>query len=210
MRVTAVAAPAGMDAALVRNGLTCAVNLTNPAERCILYPTLTPRCRRRQSAGGFRRITSSVMSRATRSTTRTCTARSSTARLFSLPAGEVQAVFGVEHRPCRDRGYAGSEQHRRQSVQPDERHADPRQGQRLRGVHRDRSADRRRARPGVNELTFNGSFRYTDYDSYGSDTTYKMGLCTARSSGSRCVSPKARRSARRRCSSSSRARPAAS
>ena len=28
----------------------------------------------------------------------------------------------------------------------------------------------------MNELTVNGSFRYTDYDSYGSDTTYKIGL----------------------------------
>lgn len=30
--------------------------------------------------------------------------------------------------------------------------------------------------PGVRELTLNGSFRYTDYDSYGDDTTYKIGL----------------------------------
>ena len=29
-----VAAPAGTDPALVRNGLTCRINLTNPAERC--------------------------------------------------------------------------------------------------------------------------------------------------------------------------------
>ncbi len=33
--------------------------------------------------------------------------------------------------------------------------------------------------PFVNELTANGSFRYTDYDSYGSDNTYKYGLVYA-------------------------------
>jgi len=31
-------------------------------------------------------------------------------------------------------------------------------------------------KPFARELTFNGSFRYTDYDSYGDDTTYKVGL----------------------------------
>ncbi|MDH5288151.1 MAG: TonB-dependent receptor, partial [Betaproteobacteria bacterium] len=30
--------------------------------------------------------------------------------------------------------------------------------------------------PGAEELVFNGSLRWTDYDSYGSDTTYKVGL----------------------------------
>src|SRR5690606_1144873 len=30
--------------------------------------------------------------------------------------------------------------------------------------------------PFAKELTLNGSFRYTDYDSYGDDTTYKIGL----------------------------------
>ena len=30
--------------------------------------------------------------------------------------------------------------------------------------------------PFAKELTVNGSFRYTDYDSYGDDTTYKAGL----------------------------------
>lgn len=33
--------------------------------------------------------------------------------------------------------------------------------------------------PFVNELSFNGSFRYTDYESYGDDTTYKVGLVYA-------------------------------
>jgi outer membrane receptor protein involved in Fe transport len=36
----AVAAPGGTDPTLVRNGLTCAINLTNPAERCIPFPPL--------------------------------------------------------------------------------------------------------------------------------------------------------------------------
>ena len=35
-----VPAPAGTDPALVRNGLTCNINLTNPAERCIPFPPL--------------------------------------------------------------------------------------------------------------------------------------------------------------------------
>jgi len=30
--------------------------------------------------------------------------------------------------------------------------------------------------PAIKRLSFNGSFRWTDYDSYGSDTTYKAGL----------------------------------
>ena len=30
--------------------------------------------------------------------------------------------------------------------------------------------------PGIKRLTFNGSYRWTDYESYGSDSTYKVSL----------------------------------
>ena len=136
-----VAAPAGTDPALVRNGLTCAVNLTNPAERCIPYPTLDTATPSAAICPGTSSTTSSAKSRATRSTTRPCTAPSSTARCSRCRPGSAGRVRRRAS-SCRDRGHAGSEQHRGQSVQPHERHADARRGQRLRGVHRAGSADR--------------------------------------------------------------------
>ena len=111
-----------------------------------MHPVSAARQRadRRQHAGGFRRTTSCATSSATRTTTRTCTAVTFDGPLASA-AGRPRAGR-VRRRASagRDRRYAGSEQHREQSLQPDERHADARRGQRQRGVHGDRGAAARR------------------------------------------------------------------
>ena len=120
------------------------INLTNPAERCIPFPPLDNAVDRRQLAGGFcglhlprrRRQHGLRRGRVRRHLRRSA--------WLPLPAGSVQAAFGFEHRQRRDRRHARSEQHFEQSLQPHERNADARQGQRQRGVHRDRSSDPRR------------------------------------------------------------------
>ncbi len=95
--------------------------------------------------------------------------------VFSLPAGEVQAVLGFEHRRAEiddtpDINSINGNLYNLTSATP------------TRGKDNVTEAFTEVEVPlladmtAVNELTFNGSFRYTDYDSYGDDTTYKVGL----------------------------------
>ena len=92
-----VAAPVGTDATLVRNGLTCAINITNPAERCIPYPPLD-----NALIGGslpadfknyiFRDVIGNTDYEETVITT------TFDGALATLPAGRVLGAFGVEYR----------------------------------------------------------------------------------------------------------------
>ncbi len=169
-----VTAPAGFDASLVRNGLTCRVNITNAAERCIPYPRLDS-----ATVGGklptdfanyiFREVTGNTKYE------ETMLSAVFDGPLFTLPAGKVQGVVGFEYR----------RQHINDSPDPNSvagnlynlTSSAPTVGKdNVKEAYAEVEVPLLRDVAFAKDLTFNGSFRYTDYDSYGDDTTYKVGL----------------------------------
>jgi outer membrane receptor protein involved in Fe transport len=95
--------------------------------------------------------------------------------LASLPAGSLQGVFGVEYRQAEiddtpDPNSIASNLYNLTSATP------TRGEDNVREVYTEIEVPLLANKPGANELTFNGSLRYTDYDSYGSGDTYKWGL----------------------------------
>ncbi|MGX1587026.1 TonB-dependent receptor plug domain-containing protein [Brevundimonas diminuta] len=95
--------------------------------------------------------------------------------LFDLPAGKVMGFFGAEWRdseiddtPALDSINANLYNY--SSSQP------TRGSDSVWEVFGEVEAPLLRDAPFAQELTLNASFRYTDYDSYGDDTTYKVGL----------------------------------
>jgi iron complex outermembrane recepter protein len=170
----AVAAPAGTDSSLVRNGLTCRVNLTNPGERCIPFPPLNTDT----IAGNLPQDFKDYIFRGVEGDTEFEEALVTAyfdGPLFELPAGKIQGVLGFEHR--------------RQEID-DTPDANSING----NLYNLTSATPTRGKDHVNEaftevdipifrevtgayrFSVNGSYRYTDYDSYGDDTTYKYGF----------------------------------
>ena len=98
-----------------------------------------------------------------------------TGNLFDLPAGSVGAVFGIEQRkdeiddipgPQAIKGNAWGLTSAGRTKGEDT----------VQEVFTELEVPLLRDLPAVKRLSFNGSFRWTDYDSYGSDTTYKAGL----------------------------------
>lgn len=174
MASNVVAAPSGMDASLVRNGLTCAVNITNPGEACVPYPMLTADVIGGVLPGDF---VDYILGTAVGNTEYKETVYSAAidGPLFSLPAGEVQAVLGFEHRRAEiddtpDINSINGNLYNLTSATP------TRGKDNVTEVFTEVEIPLLAEMTAVNELTFNGSFRYTDYDSYGDDTTYKLGL----------------------------------
>jgi len=170
----AVAAPAGTDAALVRNGLTCEVNLTNPAERCIPFPPLT-----NAVIGGalpadlVDYVWDDIVG--TTDYDEDVYAVTFDGPIASLPAGRVQAAFGFEHRDMEIddtpdlRSQAGNLYNFTSAL--------PTRGKdNVDEVFTEIEVPLLADKPGARELTINTSLRYTDYDSYGSDDTYKLGV----------------------------------
>ncbi|MEG2731025.1 TonB-dependent receptor plug domain-containing protein [Brevundimonas sp.] len=95
--------------------------------------------------------------------------------LFSLPAGEVMGFFGAEWReseiddtPGLDTQLGNTYNFSTSSI--------TRGSDNVWEVFGELEVPLLRDAPLARELTLNGSFRYTDYDSYGDDTTYKIGL----------------------------------
>ena len=94
--------------------------------------------------------------------------------LFQLPAGEVSAFFGAEWRdssiddtPGLDSQLGNTYNYSTSAITRGSDSVWEAFGEVEVPVLRDL--------PFAQELTLNGSFRYTDYDSYGDDTTYKIG-----------------------------------
>jgi iron complex outermembrane recepter protein len=170
----AVAAPAGTDSSLVRNGLTCRVNLTNPGERCIPFPALNA-----DTIGGnlpqdFKDYIFRPVEGNTEFEESLVTAYFD-GPVFELPAGKIQGVLGFEHRrqeidDTPDPNSISGNLYNLTSATP------------TRGKDHVSEAFTEVDIPIFREVTgayrFNltGSFRYTDYDSYGDDTTYKYGF----------------------------------
>jgi outer membrane receptor protein involved in Fe transport len=170
----AVAAPAGTDAALVRNGLTCEVNLTNPAERCIPFPPLT-----NAVIGGA--LPADLVDYVWHDIVGTTDydedvyAVTFDGPVASLPAGRVQTAFGFEHRDMEiddtpDQQSQAGNLYNFTSALP------TRGKDSVDEVFTEIEVPLLADKPGARELTINTSLRYTDYDSYGSDDTYKLGV----------------------------------
>jgi len=169
-----VAAPAGTDAALVRNGLTCAINVTNPAARCIPQPPLD-----NAVIGGalpadyVNYVYQDIFGNTDYN--EEIAAVTFDGPLASLPAGPLQAAFGFEYRQAEiddapDPNSVANNLYSRASSAPTTGEDN------VTEVFTEIEVPLLADKPGVTELTMNGSLRYTDYDSYGSDDTYKIGV----------------------------------
>ncbi len=95
--------------------------------------------------------------------------------LFDLPAGKVMGFFGAEWRDSKIDDMPGLDSisdnlFNYSSSQP------TRGSDSVWELFGEVEAPLLRDQPFAKELTLNGSFRYTDYDSYGDDTTYKIGF----------------------------------
>ncbi|MEN5146768.1 TonB-dependent receptor domain-containing protein [Brevundimonas diminuta] len=95
--------------------------------------------------------------------------------LFDLPAGKVMAFFGAEWRdseiddtPALDSQRGNTYNYSTAAI--------TRGTDSVWEVFGEIEAPLLRDQPFAKELTLNASVRYTDYDSYGDDTTYKVGL----------------------------------
>jgi outer membrane receptor protein involved in Fe transport len=169
-----VAAPGGTDPALVRNGLTCAINITNPAERCIPYPPLDNALIGGTMPADF---VDYIWRDVVGNTDYNEDVYSVTfdGPVASLPAGRVQAAFGFEHREMEiddtpDPNSIASNLYNLTSATPTR--GDDSVNEIFTEIEVPLLADK----PGARQLSVNGSLRYTDYDSYGSDNTYKFGV----------------------------------
>ena len=95
--------------------------------------------------------------------------------LYQLPAGEVMAFFGAEWREMSiddtpDANMSSGNIYNYSTATP------TRGSDSVWEVFGELEVPVLRDLPFAQELTLSGSFRYTDYDSYGDDTTYKVGM----------------------------------
>ncbi len=95
--------------------------------------------------------------------------------LFDLPAGKVMGFFGAEWRDAEIDDTPGLDS-QLDNTYNFSSSAITRGSDSVWEVFGEVEAPLLRDAPFAKELTINGSFRYTDYDSYGDDTTYKVGL----------------------------------
>jgi outer membrane receptor protein involved in Fe transport len=169
-----VAAPVGTDPTLVYNGFTCRINTTNAAERCIPLPPLNA-----QTISGVYPVAFKdyIRKDVTGDTEYEELLLSFVADgdLFQMPYGMVKGVLGFEHRRAEindspDPDMVASNLYGFTTASPTQGKDDVTE---LFGeVEFPLLADR----PFARELTFNASYRWTDYDSFGSDSTWKLGL----------------------------------
>lgn len=175
-----VAAPSGLDAALVHDGLTCRVNLTNPDERCIAFPMLTPAVIGGDLPQNFRDYIWGGVVGKTKYDEAIVSAVFD-GPLLELSAGKIQGVLGFEHREAKindqpDENSINENLYNLTSAAPTKGKDD------VSEIYTELEIPLLAKTSDAGELTFNGSYRYTDYDSYGSDNTYKVGLIYSPSS----------------------------
>lgn len=95
--------------------------------------------------------------------------------LFSLPAGDVGFVLGIESRKDSIDDLPGV-QARNNNLWGQTTAGRTRGSDKVQEAYSEVEVPLLNDLPGIKRLSFNGSFRWTDYDSYGDDTTYKLGL----------------------------------
>jgi len=169
-----VAAPTGTDPALVKNGFTCRINTTNPAERCIPYPLLSTALIGGTIENDFKNYTWRPVVGNT-DYDENVYAVTFDGPLAMLPAGRLQAAFGYEHRDAKiddtpDPNSIAGNLYNLTSATP------TRGKDSVDEVFTEIEIPLVANKKGAYELTANVSARYTDYDSYGSGDTYKAGL----------------------------------
>lgn len=176
--VNVVAAPAGVSASLVRPGangagVVCAVTLTNPGENCIPAPVLSS-----QTIGGVLPqdwvdyMFGTVVGHTTYEEKQA--ALNIDGPLFEVPAGKVLAALGAEYRKSEIDDTPGLDSINGNMLNFTS--AKPTRGKdSVMEVFGEVEVPLLADMPLAEELSVNGSARYTDYDSYGSDWTYKVG-----------------------------------
>jgi outer membrane receptor protein involved in Fe transport len=173
-----VAAPAGFNPALIRQNasggnVTCAINVTDPNAACIPAPVLNA-----ATIGGqlpadyanyiFRPVTGSTLY------TEAVATLALDGTLFELPAGKVKGAFGAEFRRATidDQPPADSVNGNLYNLTSA---AVTRGHDSVAEVYGEVEVPLLRDQFLAHDLTLNGSYRYTDYQSYGADKTYKIG-----------------------------------
>lgn len=169
-----VAAPAGTDASLVRNGLTCRVNITNPGERCVPFPMLDAEVIGGNLPQDFKDYIFRGVEGNTEFEESLVTAYFD-GPLFELPAGKVSGVLGMEYRrqeidDTPDINSINGNLYNLTSATP------TRGKDNVKEAFTEIDIPLLRDKPGAYRFSVTGSYRYTDYDSYGDDTTYKYGF----------------------------------
>ncbi|MES2676623.1 MAG: TonB-dependent receptor [Pseudomonadota bacterium] len=169
-----VAATGGTDPGLVRDGLTCSINLTKPEEKCIPYPSLNAAVIGGNLPTDFRNYIFRNVIGETHYEESVFSAVFD-GPLVSVPAGKIQGVLGVEHRRAKidDKPDANSINDNLYNLTV----AAPTKGKdNVSEIYTEIEIPLLADVSFAKELTVNGSYRYTDYESYGSGTTYKVGL----------------------------------
>lgn len=172
--LNAVTAPTGTPAALVRNGLTCAINITDPTRNCIVAPVVSSAV-----IGGilpqdwidytWKDVTGSTKYDETVVTFNT------DGPLFNMPAGAANAAFGLEYRKAKidDTPNYNSQINNLYNLTSS---AITRGTDSVWEAYGELELPLLRDMSFAKDLSLNLSARYTEYDSYGDDTTYKLGL----------------------------------
>ncbi len=171
-----VVAPASTASNLIRtiNGVnyTCAVNVTNPsAGACVPAPAISAALIGGQVPQDWIDYTwKDVVGK-------TIYEESSVflnldGNLFSMPAGDVQMVLGAEYRKSRINDTPAIDS-QRGNLYNLTSSAITKGNDAVREFYTELEFPLLRDKPGAKDLTINVSGRYTDYDSYGSDETYK-------------------------------------
>ena len=168
-----VVAPSNVSATVVRNGLTCRVNVTAPNTGCIPAPALTA-----ATVGGilpadwidytFRNVTGSTRY------TEYVASLGLDGPVFHMPAGDVKAALGFEYRFARinDTPPLDSQTGNLYNLSSA---AITRGRDHVWEAYGELEIPLLANQPLAKSLTLNVSGRYTNYASYGSDTTYKDG-----------------------------------
>ena len=170
-----VVAPASTAPIFVRpfNGVnyTCAINVTNPSAGCIPAPGLTA-----QVIGGqlpqdwvnytFKDVTGKTIYE------ESLFSLNLDGGLFDLPAGEVKMSFGAEYRKSRINDTPGIDS-QNSNLYGFTSSVSTKGKDSVRELYTELEFPLLRDKPGAKDLTINVSGRYTDYDSYGADETYK-------------------------------------
>jgi outer membrane receptor protein involved in Fe transport len=173
-----VAAPAGFNSALVRQGangtlVTCAANIANPSLGCIPAPVLNTAT----IGGDLPQDWANQVFQTVRGHTKydeKVASLNMDGPLFALPAGMVQGAFGAEYREAKidDTPDINSQTANLYNLTSS---APTRGKDSVYELFGEVEVPVLADLPLVEELTLNGSGRYTEYDSYGSDWTYKVG-----------------------------------
>lgn len=169
-----VAAPAGTNPALVRNGFTCRINVTNPGSNCISAPPLNA-----QTIGGIMPADwrNYIWARVVGETTFTENTVSAVidGPIFDLPAGPLQGAFGFE-----TRGSEIDDSPSNASVTGNmldlTSAAITRGEDRVWELYGELDVPLIKDKFLAQNLNLSLSARYTNYDTIGGDTTYKVGL----------------------------------